>query len=562
MVLASLRTLNVIADSLSLEHPSIENSNDGLVNVLYSDQNLNNLLLLLSQDSSSIAVQQEISLTAALITKTCKDEKHRRLLSDAGVIEALASSLARFVAATLYGVGLGESFQPVANNSDIVSKVSQTQLASILEAIGTIIDTSKSRALQFLSAPTLTAVFGPRADQFALYDNRAINRSSHGVVHPGAQQLSPSFLDMMLPQMPISSPRASSTQTSNFPPLGAIGTSSKHPRTLRTFGSAIEVIHNQAADTAQDEENPLIGWLLYVARAESGVTRLVVASVIGLLYRSGLTTKRRETSMAMLLVPLLVRMLDKSSSTMTLSRALHETKSFTLTDWYMKEQAPSVLAMLTLNSLEIQRAAVDAGAIKKLSQLLKESYDPTSPSLSATLWAPNPSSSDLPNKGGAFKFATTGLSPFAHHLAKLRESVLLALASVASLKDEYRKAIIEHGVVPFVIESLKPYSRSPSEQDDKTTANTALQSPEIPSGNSTSVILAACGAARGLSRSVSTLRTSLMDAGLAAPLFVLLRYRDVKVQIAATAVISNLVLEFSPMREVRNLCRSPFAMEA
>ena len=47
-----------------------------------------------------------------------------------------------------------------------------------------------------------------------------------------------------------------------------------------------------------------------------------------------------------------------------------------------------------------------------------------------------------------------------------------------------------------------------------------------------------------------------MDAGLAAPLFVLLRNQDTEIQVAATAVICNLVLEFSPMRDVG--CLSSF----
>lgn len=41
-----------------------------------------------------------------------------------------------------------------------------------------------------------------------------------------------------------------------------------------------------------------------------------------------------------------------------------------------------------------------------------------------------------------------------------------------------------------------------------------------------------------------------MDAGLAAPLFGLLKHQDIEIQIQATAVVCNLVLDFSPMREV------------
>lgn len=53
-----------------------------------------------------------------------------------------------------------------------------------------------------------------------------------------------------------------------------------------------------------------------------------------------------------------------------------------------------------------------------------------------------------------------------------------------------------------------------------------------------------------MSRSVGNLRTSLIDAGLGKPVFALLKYPDNAVQIAATDVSINLVLDFSPMREV------------
>ncbi|MGF1973958.1 hypothetical protein, partial [Staphylococcus aureus] len=68
--------------------------------------------------------------------------------------------------------------------------------------------------------------------------------------------------------------------------------------------------------------------------------------------------------------------------------------------------------------------------------------------------------------------------------------------------------------------------------------------------NPPSVLETACYVIRVLSRSVGILRTTLVDHGVSVYVFRLLRHADLKVQIAATATICNLVPNFSPMREV------------
>ena len=539
-ILAALRTLNTLADSLSLECSRRDSNPDGLLGFLYTETHLRSITWLLSQTSSSSTVQQQISLTAALVTKTCQDEFQRAMLAQNGVLEALASSLASFIVAT------GCCFMPVTAKSDFPPPATvKSRLAPILEALGGIIQNSKNRALQFLSAPAFTAVFfRAETDAASAYQknkatSNAYNPGSFGSRHPS---LNP--LETLLPQLPCSHQRVSSALASNYPPLSASGTLGKQPQTTRNHSFA-----QGPFQSTEDDESPFISWLIYVARAEKGMTRLMAGWVLATLYRSGLTSRRRETSFALLLVPLLVRMLDKD---LKVSPQLSDPydASISNSDWAIKEQAPAVLAMLAVDSNELQRAAVDAGAIKKLSQLLKESYDPLPMSSSTSLWTPDGDSTDMMDtKNDASKLGASGLSPAAFHVTKMREAVLIALAALASLKDDFRRLIIDNGVVHFVIESLKPYSMALiSSTNAKTTVDGSLHDRKVL--NPRHVILAACGMARGLSRSVSTLRTDLMDAGLAAPLFVLLKHADVDIQVSATAVICNLVLEFSPMREV------------
>lgn len=69
--------------------------------------------------------------------------------------------------------------------------------------------------------------------------------------------------------------------------------------------------------------------------------------------------------------------------------------------------------------------------------------------------------------------------------------------------------------------------------------------------SSAGVRAAACHCIRGLARSVSVLRTSLIDAGAVKAIYDLMRdEEDLMVQITVTAAISNLILEFSPVRQV------------
>lgn len=561
MVLATLRTLNFIADSLSLEHVSVETNEDSLPALLYTEQHLTSITQLLSQGSPSATVQQHIWLAATLITKTCREESQRKLLAQTGVLEALAIRLSSFV--------LGKECSIVSDNGAIRNWASQdavststasSKLAPILEAIGTIIQNSKLRAIQFLSAPCFVAVTSRiEMDVVSNHERKANGWNLFPCNPPAHRNTSSNPIETLLPRVPSFHHRVPTAQATNLVPLGIGATSEKPMQTYRTFRDALEVIQSHSNDSTESDENPLISWLIYVARGEGGMTRLMAAWVLAMFYRFGLTHRRRETGLAFLIVPLLVRMLDKDSKISPMIKDPYGISPLRRSEWIIKEQAPAVLAMLAVDSYELQRAAVDAGAIKKLSQLLKESYDPLPAGSSSSLWAPHSTNQDHRDpKGSSSKLGDCGISPVAYHITRMREAVLIALAALASLKDEYRKAIIDNGVVPFVIESLKPSSMASfsSGHPRKSGDETARDRKPL-TGDSSAVILAACGAAKFLSRSVSTLRTSLMDAGLAAPLFILLKNPKVDIQIAATAVICNLVLEFSPMREVSRIEHEP-----
>lgn len=550
LVLNALRSLNAVADSLFLSHSDHDISEDGLLNLLYTDQHLPTIASLLLQTSPSFVAQQQIALTAALVSKTCRDDHHRARLAQTGVLEALALRLASFVVAT--GCSQNSSHGESKHVGDIAPATSRSRISPILQAIGAIIQNSRPRAIQFLNAPAFAAVF-PQADADVTlsYDKKPTVWVPNASTILNARQAAPNPIDILIPSLPSTHFRSSLAPSSSFPPLGALGTSSKQTQMSRSFSSAIEVIQSQGLELIEEEESTLIAWLLYIAKKEDEVSGLMAAWLLAILYQHGLTKRGRELAFALLLVPSLVRMLDKDDSkTFSDASVTYDTSILASPDRLIKERAPSVLAMLAANSLEIQRAAADAGAIKKLSQLLKESYNEMPANYSAAMWTPESSASGhAEGRDDGSNLGPAGVPATAYHVMRLRESVLMALAAIASDKDEYRRAIIDNGVVPFVIKTLKPEEGDATAPVNGQIDGTSRYRRAF-TGNCKDAILAACGAARALSRSVSTLRTSLMDAGLPAPLFVLIKCQDIQLQIAATAVVTNLVLHFSPMREV------------
>ena len=537
-----------MADSLFLSNSDHDASGDGLLNLLYTEQHLSTIANLLLQTSPSLIAQQQIALTAALISKTCRDEHHRAMLAQTGVLEALAVRLASFVVAT--GCSLNPSHAESRPVGVIAPATSRSRISPILQAIGAIIQRSKPRAIQFLNAPAFASVFQKPDSDGTLYEKKSTVWGPNASNTFNVRQAPPNGIDVLIPPLPSTHFRSSLAPSSSFPPLGALGSSSKQTQVSRSFSSAIEVIQSQGLEYIEDEESTLIAWLLYIARTENEVTGLMASWVLAILYQEGLTKRGREAAFALLLIPSLVRMLDKDPKSSSDFSNTYDTSALASPDRLIKEQAPAVLAMLAANSLEIQKAAADAGAIKKLSQLLKESYDEIPANSSVAMWTPESSTSrKSEGRDDGSKLGPAGVSATAYHVMRLRESVLAALAAIASDKDEYRRAVIDNGVVPFVIKSLKPEDSDVVAQANGQTEGTS-QYRRVFTGNSRNTILAACGAAKALSRSVSTLRTSLMDAGLPAPLFILIRCQDMELQIAATAVVTNLVLHFSPMREV------------
>ena len=106
---------------------------------------------------------------------------------------------------------------------------------------------------------------------------------------------------------------------------------------------------------------------------------------------------------------------------------------------------------------------------------------------------------------------------------KMKENALICLASVCSLREDCRKMIIEASLLSAIV--------------------VGLQSPHE------GIRAASCQCTRSLSRSVKALRTSLLEVEVDKHLFTLLEDPNPSVQVMATAIVCNIVLDFAPMKK-------------
>ncbi|KAL6229203.1 hypothetical protein BDW75DRAFT_225488 [Aspergillus navahoensis] len=535
-VLPILRVFNSVADRLPLQSQQQWPRDTRLADILFSAEHVGCLTRILGQDYSTHSRLAAVELVASLIGKLCTEESHKAVLADCGVLDALAVKVASFIVAQGFVFPGAEShLEDVGALGSLPSPAPRgAKLAPILRAVTVIVEHSKWRAEHFLSSPGIVTVFPRQIPAFSPSD---IKKGPWGSPYFSGSAVPRHFggtpLEYLLPSITLSQLKPSAS-SSNFPPLGQYG---QHRRQSHSFPTPLSSFE---PPTAEDDENPVVPWLLYLVRAESGMTRLMAARFVTVLCRLGLTKKHRISMLCYLLIPILLRMLDKDYEA---SDDGVQYGGLISSSQRIKEEAPGVLATLVVDDRELQKHAVEGDAIKRLSQLLKETYNPINEP-AQTMWHAEgqPTVENGDSQPAECSLGPPGYSPLRYHILRYRENILKALAALVPFKDEYRKAVCEHGVVPYIIDSLKPFpDQIPAESSNP--GNTAAD------GNPTPTLLAACGAARMLTRSVSALRTSLIDAGVSTPLFVLIRHPDIEVQIAATSVICNLALDFSPMKE-------------
>ncbi|KXT04544.1 hypothetical protein AC578_8724 [Pseudocercospora eumusae] len=404
-------------------------------------------------------------------------------------------------------------------------------LPSLLAAVATVIAGSNYRAHRFILEPHIRDLFLHSGADSA--DHRALFGARHGFANPHHSLLPP----LHIPAYRTVSHNPSSN---SFPALKSLQ-SGKQTNGAQDYTPLVGDI---------DHSNAVCGWLIVLTRSMQGLNRLIAMRLLALVsnaidadpagpsHRTEFIQKTRERhrQLSLLAVPLAVKLVQaasegRNSESVTEQRELHG----------IQEHACSVLALLIGGNKDLQVAAVDAHAIKYVCPFLKKSFDNVT--LAKPMWSAKPDVQVDMHAPPSCHLGAAVFPPEITHSMRCRRGALKALEALAAKEDVHRRAIIDAGVVSCIIDSLKPF---PSDLTETSNARISITPKD---GNTTPVILAACRAAQSMSRSVSVLRTSLIDGGIAKPLIQLLHHKSLDVQIAATDVCCNLLPDFSPMRD-------------
>lgn len=468
-----------------------------------------------------------MSLTCQIIELTASAEQHGAAPGFDEVLQYLAAQLAS------YYVHHHPSFRS-GRAAHLPEPLPSTLLSHVLGAAHTLISGSRYRVASLLFSRTIFRVL-PLEQPLSIRPSKIIQATQHS-----AYDISSPELCLSLPPIHTRADKAENGFAKAFPALGAaqVGVRASGLTDFPYLPYTID----RAWATPNGWHSAFIPWLIHIMRSSKLLCRVNAARLIVAISKAKYLSASKDRTLALLVVPVLVDLLKNSpvQRGMALHNPLRDNASEAAC------RAPDVLAALLEEIPTLQRAAVDAGVIKELVTYAKQTFLPFEPP--PDLWSANAQSSEMEQDLPASStMGGSGTSAQIVWLFRCRENGLRLLAALASKEDVYRKKLCDSGMMPCIVDSMSPLkepSRSkPYPQGRKARLDAGYGNPEP-------VLLAACKAATAMSRSVSLLRTSLIDAGLAKPVFALVKDPSVEVILASTGVVCNLIMDFSPMRHV------------
>lgn len=554
--LALLKSLCSIASNLPSKDPGQWTEDPRLADLVY-DRSVITFLVQAVADASSLHLSQQICEAAlCLICLTCKAERQKRILTDRGLLSVLAQRLASFVVAE----GL---VPPSLETLDFPSSAAfnlpdpappHAHLSPVLETISLLVADSQDRIDLFLSDPALITVLPQPRDDRSPTEARPATWSS--IILQSSTLNRPRFrnpFDALLPPFQTKE-RTNTAQHLNFPPLGSGGPSrrrSSHQPASQSAPSLNIIPENQV----DSDERTIIPFLAYLARVSRGKRRFLACKLLVILSTNSCISAFRYRSLSGVLLPILTKMLDSPASTAHAGKDPISAQTLCNGNRWRNE-VPAVLAELIRDNQELQRVTVETKAIPLLALGLRHSFAHKTVKR-ARLWRLfKPAEMEMQITSPDCSLGHGGPSSMLRQQMTYREGTLRALAAIAPFDDDYRKQICDQGVLSEIILAMHPF-------DDQSVENDRVI------GNAGPTILAACGAVRALTRSVTALRTKLVDADVAKSVISLMNSTDLEVRIAATQVLSNLAMDFSPMKDsvgesavVKKLCEQAHSANA
>ncbi|KIV98408.1 hypothetical protein, variant [Verruconis gallopava] len=566
LIIESLRALVAVAEALATDIISSSRNPSGLPqlsDLLFSKPAVNALASILAQKISSKDVDDQITLVLRLICVCLRESEkglHQAALVKVGVLDYICCRLATLA----YLLGAAPPSMDTSLASSMLPAPPRTSLVYILEALACFSHESAYRSMRILYSRHLLEVFP--------ITSTSAQHSRAGDYIPASSYHAPSYsshIDAFLPKLQAVQSKHEHMFAKAFPPLRSFSQSGDMPSRIPYFNEGSTTISNRTI-SADEFGSPLIAWLIHIARHSNGLERLAalefLAKLVSALDRKIMETwtessRNRDRTLAFLVVPLLIRIIEGTDSMNLFQSTTGEEVSILRT---IRERAPVALAILIKDVPALQKAAYDANAVNVLGQMLKRSFD-TVVTVRKTMWTsvptdvdPRDSSKRDDQSDPACSLGAPAMAAENIHRLRTRAAALLALAAIAQKEDSYRRSIIDINAISCLVDSLVPYPDGPLLSSScnsltQTAVTAGSQGGSLAEsskeGNPWFVLVAACKLTQALSRSVGVLRTKLLDAGIARPVFGLLANRDPRVRTAGTDAVTNLLLQFSPMRE-------------
>lgn len=538
-----LLCLNTFAENLPLDDSRYWAPDSSLASSLYSPENALCLSKLAAPVPDTSQAQQQLEIVLKLIRNTCHSENHVSVLDELGLLDILCN---QFAAQIWHAAdGPNEELETVngTRNADRTGL-----LVLILDALALLVTHSRSKANRLA-----TNISIQRAIVMAVATPALLERLGSPDVFPTDLALDEHDVrdDYRLPLVPDLHAMYFAKK-STWPPL-AHSTDRPVPRSRRQSPNKAYQINNTATQPWHElhletrQTDTVVLWLLHLVRSARREVRIMAARLLVVLKSHNILSARTVRSLATLLVPILVEMLDRQAGVTNTSSSY-------------AERVPAILALLVKDQEDLQQAAVEAKAIPMLAVALKSNFECLQ-NASSELWWPTKLQEKLTSGIRDRSLGPGGPCRTVRLQMQMREGLLQALAALAPDSDIFRKDICDQGALNHIVLALEPFHSHTvlGEHYDRISI----------AGNSAEALIAACGAVRALTRSPTSLRTKIVDADVTKHVVNLLYTSDVAVRLAATKVIANLSHGFSPTKNhiaepnvIKKLCEQAHSAHA